>query len=195
MLTCHVCNKKFEKTISEYNRRIKNGATRFFCSTSCSASVASKETSEKNRHTILNLDKKQCTKCNKNKPLQEFNKRGSWYNSKCRDCSKQSWKNWYKNNRYKHIAKVRKQDITRIRQYRQFKESLKCSLCDENERCCLSFHHTEDSKDYNLSSIAKFFGMPKFNKELKKCVCVCHNCHSKIHAGIIKMDLLGFEPS
>lgn len=34
-LKCENCKKTFEKTNSEYNRRIQNGQTRFFCSRQC----------------------------------------------------------------------------------------------------------------------------------------------------------------
>ncbi|CAK0752680.1 hypothetical protein CCP1ISM_470008 [Azospirillaceae bacterium] len=60
----------------------------------------------------------------------------------------------------------------------------------------MSFHHKDGKiKDFNLSDRPKYFSTPKFEKELKKCVCVCHNCHSKIHNGILKIvENMGFEP-
>ena len=36
-LTCHTCNKEFEKERGEYNRRIRLGKDKFYCGLSCAA--------------------------------------------------------------------------------------------------------------------------------------------------------------
>lgn len=61
-------------------------------------------------------------------------------------------------------------------------------ICDETEPVCLDFHHIDpNEKDFTIS---KHRGKSKENllKEIKKCVCVCANCHRKIHAGIINLE-------
>lgn len=35
ILTCSCCQRQFKKEIKEYNRRVKNGADKFYCSLSC----------------------------------------------------------------------------------------------------------------------------------------------------------------
>lgn len=67
----------------------------------------------------------------------------------------------------------------------------KCNICGY-DKCitALQFHHIDPSqKDFN---IAKAGGIIAFNKaieETKKCILVCSNCHSEIHAGINKTKL------
>lgn len=64
----------------------------------------------------------------------------------------------------------------------------KCIVCGESEYCCLELHHIRD-KQYNISQAVKKLPTRLFLRELDKCVCVCSNCHHKIHNGIIKLDV------
>lgn len=61
----------------------------------------------------------------------------------------------------------------------------KCVICGYNKcQAAMNFHHIEPKeKDYQISGGTKSFESLK--KELDKCVLVCRNCHSEIHAGII----------
>lgn len=60
----------------------------------------------------------------------------------------------------------------------------KCIICGETAKCCLEFHHLKD-KQYNISQAIKYLPTNLFIKELKKCICLCSNCHKKLHAGIL----------
>lgn len=66
----------------------------------------------------------------------------------------------------------------------------KCCVCGYN-KCnnALALHHLNPSeKEFSISKIrANFVSWEKVVSELKKCVLVCHNCHSEIHAGIISV--------
>lgn len=63
----------------------------------------------------------------------------------------------------------------------------KCQCCGY-DRCkeSLAFHHIDPKqKDIGLGAIrANPQSWKKIVDELKKCILVCHNCHSEIHAGI-----------
>lgn len=63
----------------------------------------------------------------------------------------------------------------------------KCQCCGYN-RCvkALAFHHIDPlQKDIGFGNIrANPKSWTKIVEELKKCILVCHNCHSEIHAGI-----------
>jgi len=56
------------------------------------------------------------------------------------------------------------------------------------DRCIgvLSFHHLDPAKkDFGLSSKGLTQSFEKLLKEAKKCVMVCKNCHTEIHAGLL----------
>jgi hypothetical protein len=65
----------------------------------------------------------------------------------------------------------------------------KCIVCNY-DKCisALSFHHIEPhEKEFGFSSnLTKPFEVLKI--ELNKCIIVCSNCHSEIHAGLIEID-------
>lgn len=62
-LNCVNCNKEFEKYKGEYDRKIKNGNTNFFCCLRCSVLFQrKKEVSEKIEE--YNLNPKTCKNCN-----------------------------------------------------------------------------------------------------------------------------------
>lgn len=93
-------------------------------------------------------------------------------------------------NRRKHIERV-KRNADKDRQKR--KELIKifrsngCVICDEQEECCLVAHHINpEDKNFNIGdALGQGIGLKRFKAELEKCICVCHNCHCKIHAGIL----------
>ncbi len=60
-----------------------------------------------------------------------------------------------------------------------------CRLCPEKEHCCLSAHHLGD-KDFNISYAAgRGISIKRILAELTKCICLCENCHRKVHAGLL----------
>jgi len=89
----------------------------------------------------------------------------------------------------KHIKEVAKRNIKyreTIRGFINNKKSDGCLYCDETEICCLDFHHLDKtSKERGIGDICgrRMWSIEKLEKELKKCVVVCSNCHRKIHAG------------
>jgi len=62
-----------------------------------------------------------------------------------------------------------------------------CIVCGELEECCLDAHHVDPSqKDGSIYDMARRgCARSKFEAELAKCVCLCSNCHRKVHAGKI----------
>lgn len=63
-----------------------------------------------------------------------------------------------------------------------------CALCSEKESCCLSAHHLRDKKFMISWALNKHFSPKAVAEELEKCICVCENCHRKIHAGILEVS-------
>lgn len=66
----------------------------------------------------------------------------------------------------------------------------KCNICGYNKsKNALAFHHVDPSKkDFSISSArASALNWQKTVEEVKKCILVCHNCHSEIHEGITEI--------
>lgn len=90
--------------------------------------------------------------------------------------------------RAKHIARVRKNTARRDAEFKALIEEFRsggCSLCPEVERCCLVAHHRDPSeKDFTVSRHRRV-RLEKVRQELEKCVCLCMNCHAKVHADLL----------
>lgn len=90
------------------------------------------------------------------------------------------------------IARVRACDARRLVRFREIVAEFRkwgCLLCGEREACCLTAHHVEPGdKEFNISEAVRGkVGMKRMISELAKCVCLCQNCHAKVHAGILKL--------
>ncbi len=59
-----------------------------------------------------------------------------------------------------------------------------CSYCAEKDPDCLCAHHKDPSK--KKFTIGKWHSAKptpeRVKKELEKCICLCCNCHAKLHA-------------
>lgn len=131
---------------------------------------------------------KQCSKCKANKESTEFFKNANTSDGlarQCKSCAKE----------YTHRPGVMEKYATRGRLYyakqaallAEYKNGLSCTFCGESEPPCLEFHHVDPTvKDFGIAEMIGQYGWDKISSELKKCVCVCANCHRKIHAGILQ---------
>jgi hypothetical protein len=65
----------------------------------------------------------------------------------------------------------------------------KCAACGYN-KCvdALQFHHLDPTqKDFTMGSVrASIKSWASIVEEARKCIMLCANCHSEVHAGIIK---------
>ena len=94
---------------------------------------------------------------------------------------------------------LRRKNIVKQRQVRhrrmsfellaKFKDS-GCVVCGERELCCLDCHHLNPKeKEFTLGKLSRIrLSKENIIKELQKCICVCRNCHAKIHSNLINID-------
>lgn len=139
-----------------------------------------------------------CIKCKISKSLDEFhNKPGSTdgKHSFCKECAILGSKIYYQDNKKEILSSMiyfnrnKKQQIKAV--INQIKESLKCVFCKENTPCCLDFHHLDsNNKNNEVSYLASAKNIHKVVEEINKCICVCSNCHRKIHADFICVENL-----
>ena len=129
---------------------------------------------------------KVCVKCKQEKTLSEFNKHKSskdglqpW----CKQCVKKGSINHY--HKEKETIKQKNKHINdeRIKWFKEYKSTLKCSKCDENHPATLDFHHrNKNEKKETISNLVWSRGSIKaLLKEIEKCDVLCANCHRKLH--------------
>lgn len=136
------------------------------------------------------MDKKICNKCGRELPIEMFE--SEHLNGKiiirnvCRECRAEYRKKWRKENPEKYCA----QATRRQNKQTEFLNSLKkpCVICGEKEPVCIDFHHL--NKEEKEFTIGKHRSRSKewLLNEVSKCVCLCSNCHRKVHAGIINLE-------
>ena len=134
---------------------------------------------------------KLCSKCGEEKPLTSFNwklKSKKIRQSACKECSRAEGKSHYRHNK----VRVIEQTISRKRAYNKVLLEWKCSLfcveCNENDSSCIDFHHPNpEEKEQTVSSLISSGSLTKAKKEIAKCVVLCSNCHRKHHAGKLKI--------
>lgn len=65
-----------------------------------------------------------------------------------------------------------------------------CAICGYN-KCnrALDFHHVDAStKDFGFATVrANPTSWKLIVEELRKCVCLCKNCHMEVHAGVAEV--------
>ena len=117
---------------------------------------------------------KRCTTCKESKSIDNFckdSKRSDGYDTQCKKC-----------------RAIRKKE-TRVKiknLIRSKKNAAGCCFCGYNRHhSALDFHHTDDNKGFNISSMADHDSYGKIEREVSKCILVCRNCHAEIHAGLI----------
>jgi hypothetical protein len=102
------------------------------------------------------------------------------------ECGITGVENFYKTAKYqckicwnKRTAQSGKDKVTRLKQ----EAGGACIKCGY-DKCqdALEFHHVDPSvKEFHLGE-ARGYNIEKIRAELKKCILVCRNCHTEIHA-------------
>lgn len=134
---------------------------------------------------------KRCISCTEFKPVEEFNKdkqRVDGYNVACKCCTRLRAKRHYNGVAGEQIRKRSRTVSTSNRKIlSEMKSTLGCKLCKENDPVCLGFHHTDPrEKDFTIAHYMAC-SIEKLKMEIQKCVCLCSNCHKKVHAGKIEL--------
>lgn len=125
-----------------------------------------------NKNKNLLLEEKTCPRCSEIKPLTDFYKRSNRddVGGYCKKCS-----NDYHTNRVKEVK------IKMIEHMGG--ECTRCSLkLIDTHYAVFDFHHKDPKEKDEVFKGLKMKKWETIEKELKKCVLVCSNCHRLIHA-------------
>lgn len=128
---------------------------------------------------------KVCTHCDRELPVDCFShKTPTRLNSWCKDCQKQRSKEWYQNNKARHIENIVRNTADFSSTVMEWKKQQQCFLCNENYTACLEFHHLEsETKEAIISNLMRCNSWTRLVDELNKCIILCANCHRKVHHG------------
>jgi len=133
---------------------------------------------------------KLCKKCDHDLPLSEFAShptKGLQYI--CKVCQREVSKDWYARNKARQLQNNYRNTKRYVEAFNAWKKTLSCVVCSESETCCLDFHHVaSNKKEFSLAGAVREKGFAATLKELKKCVCLCSNCHRKVHSGVVILD-------
>lgn len=138
------------------------------------------------RHYAKRRYTKVCYTCLRSLPRSEFHKAKHNYdglNNHCIECQRAKSKAAKPKRTTKPINKPLKEAFWNIQRPR-------CQVCGESEPCCLCFHHLDPSqKETLVSKCWDGRDVVALHLELAKCAVLCHNCHSKVHAGVLTTKL------
>lgn len=116
------------------------------------------------------METKKCSKCKEYKNVSEFfvnkyNKYGNpIYSSVCKKCHCEGEKNRY-------VEKMKLIDSMKT----------PCLKCGETRIRCICYHHLDPKgKDFTIAQLRKT-NKDVIVNEIKKCICLCLNCHHEFH--------------
>ena len=67
-------------------------------------------------------------------------------------------------------------------QWKEYKATLACTICGENDPATLDFHHAvRDPSNRKLGNLLRNAAYEAAYEEIKKCIVLCSNCHRKHH--------------
>ena len=99
----------------------------------------------------------------------------------------------YLSNLEKYKASSRISKRNRSKWFRELKQTMQCSKCDESRWQCLDFHHPDEVRPdrgktpkgnrviLSVGYLASSFGKKRTLEEIKKCIVLCANCHRMEH--------------
>lgn len=136
------------------------------------------------------METKLCKKCGKEQPIEMFElehrENGDIRRGSCRECRAEQRKKWRRNNPELYHAQASRRQNRQTEWLYSLKKP--CVICGESEPVCIDFHHINpEEKEF---TIGKCRGRSKewLIEEISKCVCLCSNCHRKVHAGILNLN-------
>lgn len=125
---------------------------------------------------------KRCSRCGGFKAEDEFykDKRSKdGLTSECKSCNYKYSKAYKQRTKDKQREYVKKNQIKKKAELYEYKKC--CAKCGEERLYVIDFHHIDPStKSFGISTN---YVRPTavILKEIKKCICLCKNCHYEFH--------------
>lgn len=125
---------------------------------------------------------KRCSGCERDLPLESFNRRGAGRQSRCRDCTRAYARRHYEANLAYYAAKARrhKRKVQREnqRQLLAYFAEHPCVDCGEADPVVLQFDHVRGVKEACVGTLLRNGRRWELvAAEIAKCEVRCSNCH------------------
>lgn len=133
------------------------------------------------------METKICSKCKRELPLDSFrwkNKSEGKKHSQCKECQRQQEHEHYKESKERQLAVKERANIQKINnlEYIELKKQQGCIKCGDKRTYVLDFHHIDpNTKVDTICHMSKSASIQTLDKEIKKCVLLCANCHREFH--------------
>ena len=141
---------------------------------------------------------KVCSKCGKELPMTDkyFYKSGDGYRPQCKECEKKRQKEYYETHKDEARERTRKYNKVhkeKLNQYKYARRQLErdelyakwrklCQKCGEQRLYLIQFHHIDPAtKEFGIATKIGYKNLKICEEEVKKCVCLCSNCHNEFH--------------
>ena len=88
----------------------------------------------------------------------------------------------YQSNKGKYAASSKASRLRKREWYLGIMSDKSCERCGETDVACLDWHHTDPSqKEQTVSWLMDNRSRKAILEEIDKCICLCSNCHRKLH--------------
>lgn len=129
---------------------------------------------------------KNCTLCQTQKELSQFNKKSSnkdGLQNVCRECNAKRSRQYYAENREKHLKTILERKNATIGNSQQkiveYLQNNPCVDCKESDIIVLEFDHQRDKFKNVSEMIMQGYTFKRILEEIEKCEVVCANCHKR----------------
>jgi hypothetical protein len=90
--------------------------------------------------------------------------------------------NHYQQNKNKYAEKSKLARLRTKEWYNELMNNKFCEKCGESDTIVLEWHHVDPTKkDMGIADMLTRRGKQTILEEIDKCVCLCANCHRRLH--------------
>lgn len=128
------------------------------------------------------LGMKTCPKCQQDKSIDDFPRKGKGAHFCCKLCQRAYMKTHYQKNKKAYKAKAKKNRKvfeSRVKPYLDWLKSIPCADCGRTwPPCAMDFDHVRGNKKFNVSAFSGAgWNQDLIQEEIEKCEVVCACCH------------------
>jgi hypothetical protein len=123
---------------------------------------------------------KRCGRCGEEKPLDAFHRRGSGYQTWCKQCRRAYDAAYHQNVRPRRIEQAKARHLEFAAWYASLKASKPCADCGEvfHPAAMQWDHRPGVEKVADVSDLRAKTSRRRILEEIAKCDLVCANCHA-----------------